>query len=75
MLLKAQQEKCLFAPHINTYNIELNYMPSTSKHYIKINAYSAIETSFMIDLPTLHHALTNDPDLASVPRAYLARSP
>ena len=26
MLLKAQQEKCLFAPRINTYNIELNYV-------------------------------------------------
>lgn len=60
------------SPDTDIYNIGLNYISSTSKHYIiKINAYSAIETSF-IDLPNLHHALTNDPDLASVPRAYLA---
>ena len=55
------------SPDTDIYNIGLNYISSTSKHYIiKINAYSAIETSF-IDLPNFHHALTNDPDLASVP--------
>uniref|UniRef100_A0A1X7SK26 Tesmin/TSO1-like CXC domain-containing protein n=1 Tax=Amphimedon queenslandica TaxID=400682 RepID=A0A1X7SK26_AMPQE len=47
-------------------------MTFNSKHYIvKISAYSAIEASF-IDLNSFHHALINDPDLASVPRTCLA---